>query len=150
MKVYYAHPMSWYGTEREAADVAAILRDTPNGTEVVNPALVDLNVVSVYREGEPDRRKLSGAEAMQVFIGMVEQADAIAYRSFDDDRIGAGVAQEVLVAALHGKQIFRIMDLSTRGQMGPVLFEQVGLRAAFGPKVLTIIETRDRIKRGVM
>jgi hypothetical protein len=122
--------MSWYGTEREALDIATILASTPLHTTVVNPA---------EHQKEPTMAK---------FLLMVEQADALAYRTFDDDFIGAGVAQEVLAAALHGKQIFRIMDL-TRDK-GPILFEQRGLRAAFGPRVLTIIETKGRIKRGMM
>lgn len=132
MKVYYAHPMSWYGTEREEDDIDCIQRETPLASEVVNPALED-------------------SKDMGHYLSLVEASDALAYRTFDDDKIGAGVAQEILTAALHGKQIYRIMDLN-KSPIGlkPKLFEQRGIRAAFGPNVLTIAETRDRIKRGVM
>lgn len=139
MKIYYAHHMSWYGTDREAADVQAILARSPLNTELVNPNTPEFaDKVRVANENHMP---------MQPFFAAVEYCDAIAYRTFDDDYIGAGVAQELLTAAIHGKQIFRIMDL-TRDK-GPMLFEQAGLRVSFGPKVLTIVETRDRIKRRV-
>jgi hypothetical protein len=133
--------MSWYGTEREREDVGAIDRQTSLQTEIINPADEEFTAKAATA-------KANGWNVMAIFLEQVEQADAIAYRTFDDDYIGAGVAQEILTAALHGKQIFRLMDL-THGK-GPVLFEQRGIRAAFGPRVLTIVETKDRIKRGVM
>jgi hypothetical protein len=135
--------MSWYGTDREAEDLAAIAKNTPIGTEIVNPNSPEFadQVETLKQEGHSDK-------IMAIFMDAVAVCDAIAYRTFDDDYIGAGVAQEVLTAAIHGKQIFRILDL-TRDK-GPMLFEQAGLRAAFGPRVLTISQTRDRIKRGFM
>lgn len=141
MKIYYAHPQTWYGTEREAADLKAIAAQTPMHTEIVNPGEDKFGARTAMA-------KANGWSVMAIFLEAVEKADAIAYRTFDDDYIGAGVAQEVLIAALNGHQIFRIMDLIA--DKGPMLFEQRGLRAAFGPRVLTIVETRDRIKRGVM
>jgi len=145
MKIYYAHPMSWYGTEREAADIAAILSQSPKGTEIVNPAEAPFaTLVAEYKATD------KAGEIMSIFVDAVVQSDAIAYRTFNDGYLGAGVAQEVLTAAIHGKQIFQIMDLTRERIKGPALFEQQGLRASFGPRVLTIVETRDRIKRGVM
>lgn len=143
MKVYYAHPMSWYGTEREEDDIDCIQRETPLASTVVNPNSEDFQtqVETLKQEGQE-------SHIMGIFTAAVVECDALAYRTFDDDKISAGVAQEILTAALHGKQIFRLMDLNKNNK--PKLFEQRGIRAAFGPNVLTIAETRDRIKRGVM
>lgn len=144
MKIYYAHPMSWYGTDREKDDLAVIAKSTPVGTEIINPNTPDIvDQVKFSKDAG-----LSGNDIMVIFLNLVAACDAIAYRTFDDDRMGAGVAAELLHAAVQGKQIFRILDL-TRDK-GPMLFEQSGLRAAFGPHVLTITETRDRIRRGIM
>lgn len=141
MKIYYAHPMSWYGTEDEAADLAAIAAAMAPGTEIVNPNTPEFSKKAIEARDSGD--------VMYPFRKAVEDCDAIAYRTFNDDSLGAGVAQELLVAAVHGKQIFRIWTNSRQGK-GPMLFEEHGLRASFGPRLLTIVETRDRIKRGVM
>jgi hypothetical protein len=138
MKIYYAHPMSWYGTDREKDDVTLLLANTPLHTEVVNPNAPE-------HRAAVETLKAQGNEAriMGYFLDRLAVCDAIAYRTFDDGRISAGVAQELLTAALHGKQIFRFRDPGK-------LYEEHGLQAAFGPRVLTITQTRDLLRRGIM
>lgn len=144
MKIYYAHPMSWYGTDRETEDLKAIAHKFPNA-EIENPAAYEDAVKTLKTQGA------DGKAIMDFFINRLLVCDAIAYRTFDDDYIGAGVALEVFTAAVWGKQIFRLLDQISRfDDLVPGLLGQLGLRAAFGPRVLTIADTRDRIKRGVM
>lgn len=142
MKIYYAHPMSWYDHPREEFDVEAIGKFGPN-IEVVNPNGPEFKaaVDKTLKDGK------SSNLTMALFFDAISDVDAIAYRTFDDGYLGAGVASEILQAFLKGKAIYQIMD---SGRLGPTLFEQSRLSASFGPRVLTIIQTRDRIKRGVL
>lgn len=148
MKIYYAHPETWYGTDREKDDLASIAKNLPIGAEIINPAdKTHSDVADGIKGANPDNPDVGGM-VMEYFLSLVRSADLIAYRTFDDDFIGAGVALEVFTAHTHGLQIWRMLDL-TRDK-GPMPFAQQGLRVSFGPKVLTIADTRLRIKRGVM
>lgn len=140
MKIYYAHPMSWYDTDREAADVK-VIRD--GGDEPVNPNSSDFTAAV----SEAKALDKSSNLVMAIFFDSIADVEGLAYRTFDDGYLGAGVASEILQAYIKGKMIFQILDTYKKG---PMLFEQSGLKAAFGPRVLTIDETRNRIKRRVM
>lgn len=81
LKVYYAHPITLYGTPAETRDIATL---EALGFEVVNPNTPELD--AAYKE-----------RGMEVFTPVVESCDALAFRSFPDGSIPAGVAQEIKV-----------------------------------------------------
>lgn len=112
-KIYYAHPVTHYGTVQESDDIKTL---EAMGFEVVNPN--QAGIEAAY--------KLHG---FGVFLAMIDNCDALAYRPFMDGSIGAGVAKEIDYAALD-------KDL-------PV-FE---LKPVFNRR-LTVEQTRERIKRG--
>lgn len=149
MNIYYAHPMSWYDTDREKDDIAAIAEFGP-GITVINPNTAPFH--GAVTQAKADGR--TGQQIMDIFLKAVIDADALAYRTFDDGYLSSGVAHEVFVAYLYGRPIYQIIDAykqgSKRNGLVPKLFEQQTLRAAFGPRVMNITDTRDRIHRRIM
>lgn len=128
MKIYYAHPMSWYDTSAEKEDIVKLNR---LGYEVLNP-----NQKKYSDMVNQMRRSNSDADIMSIFTKLVKSCDAIAYRPFKDDTIGAGVAREVLDALVMEK---KIINLSTMKQE---LFHM--------NQILSIDDTRSKIKKGIM
>jgi hypothetical protein len=80
LKIYYARPMSYYDTQFDN-DTIKMLQKL--GFEVVNPNNPWLSA----------NAKVSG---MTEFIKLVKTCDALAFYSFPDHKIGAGVANEDL------------------------------------------------------
>ena len=132
MRVYYAHPMSWYDTPEEAADVAAL---EAAGHEVLNP-----NNVAYAAKVQDLRARGLGHMVMEPFMRAVGECDALAYRPFKDGRLGAGVAKELMEAIVLKHFVIRLPHLVTNTNQG---------RADLAT-VLTIEETRERIRAGVL
>lgn len=133
MKMYYAHPMSWYDTIAEQDDLDLIKNA---GFEPVNP-----NTKFFHDMVELSKREQRNV--MEVFNAAVKKADAIAIRPFLDGRLGAGVAQELLTAIIWGRPVYLLGK-------GPAGVER--LVANYNPRglltgVLTVDETRTRISR---
>lgn len=130
MKVYYAHPMSWYDTFAETEDVVAL---EEAGHEVLNPndQFYSDQVTKLRKQGK-------GHMVMEPFMLAVKSCDAVAYRPFKDGRVGAGVAKEVLEGLALGLPIICLPF--TQPDEGGIshLFEL--------EDVLTIEETRARIR----
>lgn len=95
MKCYYAHPITDYGTETEANDIAILTR---MGLEVLNPNAPE------HDEGY----KKSG---MDYFKHLVWDCQMLAFRAFADGAIPAGVWKEIRWAAYDGKPIIQIPNL---------------------------------------
>ena len=134
MKVYYAHPMSWYDTFAETEDVVAL---EEAGHEVLNP-----NQQRYSDEVQRLRSKGLGHMVMEPFMRAVKECEAVAYRPFKDGRVGAGVAKEVLEAVALGYPVICLPF--TQPDEGGIshLFEL--------EDVLTIEETRERIRAGAL
>lgn len=137
-KVYYAHPMSWYGTKAETEDLEVL---SAQFDEVLNPnqPSFDRQVKELYRQGQ-------GHRVMEPFMKAVRSCDALAFRPFYGGKIGAGVAREALEALLWDKPVYRF----GRGMMGisvlyPVMIGDFDLAS----NVLSIEETRARIRKGL-
>lgn len=81
-KIYYAHPISFYNTEKEKLLSNLLLS---HGYEVVNPNTPE------SEEGYKDF-------GMDYFYGLVKNCNALAFQRFDDGMIGAGVAGEIKIA----------------------------------------------------
>ena len=142
--VYYAHPMSWYGTDAEKADLQLLRL---NYDHVINPSSEEI------KQALEHYIKAHGhANIMQFFADIVHhQADVVAFRPFSDGRIGAGVAREVFEAHIWGKELVRIYS----GTCGPVCGAPKLLSMGSGTldllwATLTVEETRSRIKRKML
>lgn len=94
---YYAHPITDYDEQIEYQDMTQLLR---MGFDVVNPnqRCIELE----YKE-----------KGMSVFLGMIDNCEAVAFRGFRDGTIPAGVAKEVEHGITHNKLIFELGSFST-------------------------------------
>lgn len=90
MKVYYAHPISLYGTKQEQRDIETL---KALGLEIINPS-------------DDEKQKLYQEKGIEAFRQFVDGADCIAFRAFHDGSIGAGVAQEIKWA--EGKPVIEL------------------------------------------
>lgn len=88
MKIYFAHPMSMYGTQFEALCVSA-LEDRYGKGSVVNPNAPE-------HKAAYQARKAATGEGMSYFLDTVlPGCDAVAFVACRDGMITSGVAMEV-------------------------------------------------------
>jgi hypothetical protein len=92
MKIYYAHPVSLYGTKQEARDIATL---RALGFEVLNP-------------NSPEHVEHYAREGMCYFLDLALSCDAIAFRAFPTGEIGAGIAAEVDAVSAYGKPVIEL------------------------------------------
>src|SRR5690606_11353674 len=91
-KVYFAHPVSDYGTALQAA----VLKELASSWhEVENP-------------DSPQHQEGYRQHGMAYFEAIAATCDALAYLRFRDGTIGAGVAKEIAAAARAGRPIFEV------------------------------------------
>lgn len=95
-KIYYARPINLYNTPQDKRDIEAI---AALGFELVNPNKAELQ----------ERYK---AEGMAVFLQAVGDCDALAYRSFPDLTLSAGVVKEIQKAIDLGKPVIELPTLT--------------------------------------
>lgn len=88
MKIYYAHPMAYYGTHLELMDIVMLSKI---GT-VVNPNTPKYQIFT----------------NMKQFEDLAASCDMVAYRPFVDGKIGAGVAKEIQAALKAGKIVLEL------------------------------------------
>lgn len=82
MKIYYARPRCFAGTKIENEDLAT-LRSL--GFDVIDP----------YLEEHQALCKKDNTTPMSYFRELASTADGLAFRSFSDGKVGAGVAAEI-------------------------------------------------------
>ena len=90
--VYYAHPLSLYGTPIEKRDVTMLVS---MGFDVINPNC------QTFEEGYK-------REGMEYFRKFVEKANVLAFRAFPDGSIPAGIAQEIQMAEAAKIPVFEL------------------------------------------
>lgn len=83
--IYFAHPITDYGTERQAAAIAYLSRQW----RVVSP-------------DHPDHQAGYDAEGMEYFDRLAASCDLLAFMRFPDGSIGAGVGKEIEAAQRSG------------------------------------------------
>lgn len=81
MIVYYAHPISLYGTFQETTDVETLSKlfysvSNPNDPEI-------------------EKKYVESGKDWAVFDDLVRKADVLAYRTLPDGRITSGVWKEI-------------------------------------------------------
>jgi hypothetical protein len=97
MKIYYARPISLYGTKQDERDLKFL---EAMGFEVNNPNKAEL--VERYK-----------TEGMEVYFQLVRDSDALAFRAFPDGKLGAGVYKEILVAQESGKLVIELPTITS-------------------------------------
>lgn len=109
-RVYFAHPVSDYGTSWEAAAETAITKALP-GCDLVNP-------------NAPDHEAAYQARGMTYFLEVCAGCDAVVAAPFPDGNFGAGVGKEAFTFVIARKPVY-LLDRATlaveRGVVGPVL-----------------------------
>lgn len=97
MKVYYARPINLYNTPQDERDIE-LLKSL--NFDVLNPNKQELQ----------ERYKTEG---MDVFLQAVSDCDIIAFRSFPDMKISAGVKKEIDKAIELGKIIIELPTITS-------------------------------------
>ncbi len=99
-KVYYAHPVSLYGTKQEQRDLESL---AAMGFEILNPNTeehtINYEKVTVGADGVRD---------FNYFINLARTCDVCAFRAFPDGSISSGVAKEIEVFVLDKKPYFEL------------------------------------------
>lgn len=119
MKIYFAHPVTDYGTDREEKAVAAIKGE---GWDVENP-------------NQPHHQVGYDAGGMPYFERLAADCDALVFMRFPDGGIGAGVGKEIDAAQGAGHPIYELFDGDLHSVYG------------MPTPVLSVEQTRATIKR---
>lgn len=137
--VYYAHPMSWYGTPEEAADVAFL---ETQYARVINPS-----AEHIVRQVDEYIKLHGPGQVMQYFADIIrDDVDEVVFRRFNDGKIGSGVAREVFEAKIWDKPTHAIFtDFKSQRRL-----DRNFPGALLWPMILTVDQTRARIKKGTM
>jgi hypothetical protein len=101
MRIYFAHPITDYGTERQARALAGLRAHFVD----------DLGRRHFEIENPDQPRHQIGYETggMEYFKAIIEKCSHLAFMRFPDGSIGAGVGREILwahIANLHTYEIF--------------------------------------------
>lgn len=120
-RCYFAHPVTDYDTDREAAAVAVIEQ---HGFTVENP-------------NTPAHNDAYKKRGMEHFVDVVEGCDTLAFQRFENGAIGAGIHKELTAAALRGLKLFEVQDDD--------LISVSDLDLVEGP-VLTVDQTRELLR----
>jgi len=108
VRIYFAHPVTDYGTERERGAVAAIEAE---GWTVENP-------------NQPHHQAGYDEEGMVYFERLAASCDALIFMRFPGGAIGAGVGKEIDAAQAAACPIYELFDgevYSVYGSPTPVL-----------------------------
>lgn len=98
MKIYYARPISLYGTPQDQRDIALI---KSMGFDVINPNKEQL--AELYKQ-----------KGMNIFTDIIdsEECDGVAFRAFPDGSISAGVYKEIKAAYDCEKIVFELPTIT--------------------------------------
>ena len=101
MKIYFAHPVTDYGTERQAKAIAALERhwreNRRQPIEIENPDREH------HQEGYAKR-------GMDYFKEVVESCWSLAFMRFPNGAIGAGVGREIEWALNRSGHVYEVFD----------------------------------------
>lgn len=123
IKVYYAHPISYYKTELEDQDVQTLER---LGFFVINPADYDY-------DGD-----------MSKYLNLVRSCRAVYFRPLHDGKITSGVAMEIDAAITAG---IPVVELFTQAAFKSRVLSRNETRARMG---LPPVSNRPAIKKSVI
>lgn len=151
LRVYYAHPMSWYNTSAEQLDMAVLEAEIASRAGAENGYVINPNT-PVFKE-KVEQAIDRDYPVMQVFADAIRnEADVVAFRPFRDGKLGTGVAREVLEARAWGKQVWGLYGTKDKAYVDrqPFSPSQFDMSTVGFPDILSVRETKDRISKGVM
>jgi hypothetical protein len=96
LRIYYAHPVTTYGTELESADLALLKASFPDRRVVIENPSDPLHQQGYTKDGMP------------YFTRLAQQCDVTAIRCFPGGKHGAGCAAEASAAHSAGKLVLEI------------------------------------------
>ena len=102
VKVYYARPISLYNTPQDQRDLTTLHQ---LGLEVINPNK-EILAARYAKEG------------MDVFLEAMADCQALAFRSFPDLKIGAGVVKEIAKAVEMGVPVIELPTVTESRKLG--------------------------------
>lgn len=119
-KCYYAHSMSLYGSAQEKRDIELL---ESMGFEVVNPnsEKIKADVQAIKNEYEPKgwtKEEISTGIMKYFLENVIPLCDVLAFRSFIDFKIGAGVYSEIQKAEEIGIPVFELPTLIHQRAVG--------------------------------
>lgn len=97
-KVYLAHPVTDYGTDRQSRAIKTI---EDRGWQVENP-------------DQPHHHAAYLEQGMEYFTRLVKTCDGLAFVTFHDGAVGAGVAGEIMSALDEKLPVYDVSDGSAR------------------------------------
>lgn len=125
MKIYFAHPVTDYGTERQAKALAALRAHFVDDLgrrhfEIENP-------------DQPHHQAGYAEHGMEYFKAIVGECSHLAFMRFPDGSIGAGVGREINWAHIANLHVYEVFD----GRLYPTPDKP--------SPILTVEETRETI-----
>lgn len=127
MKIYFAHPVTDYGTERQAKAIA--------GIEDYFIADLGFRSFKIENPDQPHHQAGYAAQGMEYFLSVLQGCTHLAFMRFPDGSVGSGVATEVLWAHTCCLNVYEVFD----GRIYPAPHMPTPL--------LTVEETRATIAR---
>lgn len=143
--VYFAHPLTHYNTNIEYDCIEIMfymLVPVGENLEEYMMEIMNPNQEWLARLYE-SRKKLGDGNAFEIFKEIVRSCDIVVGSSCLDGSISAGVAEEMNEGLKCGKEVFLILFDKGRKMFLPYMGSGIY-------NVLSIEETRNRIKEGVM
>jgi hypothetical protein len=136
--IYFAHPISMYGTPLERTIIDML---TEQHWKVVNPSDPEHQAEVVRIKSTISDRGAAGKAIMEYFVGLCNQCHAVAFSTFPDNTVGAGVAKEVESFNARGAEILQVnVDDPTKPWLKGVGWPPSGLI------ILDVEKTRAKLK----
>lgn len=102
MRLYFAHPVTDYGTERQAAAIAAL--ETYWREERPRQPL------EIESPDQPHHQEGYAAHGMAYFKGIVESCWSLAFMRFPNGAIGAGMGREIKWKIINHGPVYELFD----------------------------------------
>lgn len=105
-KLYFAHPISTYGSEQELRIISML----SSKYDVINPS-ADMHQDKAKKlRGEFNNSSEASKAVMDYFVEVANGCDACAVLTFPKGELGAGTVKEAQSLLDEGKKVFKIKD----------------------------------------
>lgn len=102
MKIYFAHPITDYGTERQAQALAGLRAHFVDD--------LGMRHFEIENPDQPHHDEGYKARGMDYFRDVVDSCWSLAFMRFPDGSVGAGVGREIGWALRNGKTLYEVFD----------------------------------------
>ena len=105
MKIYFAHPISEYGSDREKKIITKL---EGLGFEVVNPSAPEHQNKVEELQSQFNERSVASKKIMEYFTALSIESDACFFQSFPDGSLGAGVVKEINSLLEENRKVYQV------------------------------------------